>query len=201
MSGRLNESDIQNKREFKEEALIHKTSLMRTAIKITRSNESARDLVQETYFRAYKYWHRLKRNTNCRAWLYKIMMNIFINDYRAKKRRPTTINSTEITDNIVPVKYTGSYRLSPDDDLNDKIISKDIQEAIEEMPQKYRMIVVLAIIDRYSYREIQKITGLHPGTVKSRLARGRRMLQESLKDYARERGFAKAIPALQPSYA
>jgi len=201
MSGRLNSSNIQKKREFKEEALVHKSSLMRTAMKITRNEETGRDLVQETYFRAYKYWHRLKRNTNCRAWLYKIMMNIFINDYRAKNRRPTTINSTEITDNIVPIKYTGSYRMSPDDDLNHKIINEDIREAIEELPQKYRMIVVLAIIDRYSYREIERITGLHPGTVKSRLARGRRMLQESLKDYAQERGFSKALPAMQPSYS
>ncbi len=201
MSGRLNENNAQKKREFREEALIHKNSLMRTAIKITHSSESARDLVQETYFRAYKYWHRLERNTNCRAWLYKIMMNIFINDYRAQNRRPTTINSTEITDNIIPVKYTGAYRFSPDDDLNDKIISQDIKEAIDDLPQKYRMIVVLAIVDKYSYREIEKITGLHPGTVKSRLARGRRMLQEALKDYARERGFAKAVPSLQASYA
>jgi RNA polymerase sigma-70 factor (ECF subfamily) len=201
MDTEIKQKRNRKKAEFKEDALVHLDSMYRTALRITRNAETARDLVQETFFRAYKYWDHLRKNSNCRAWLYKIMWNIFINDYRTRIRHPETINSDEMADNVLPENYSLRYLQSPEDVYQYKIINEEVREAIEELPSKYRLIVVLSLIENYSYSEIEVITGLQGGTVKSRLFRGRKMLQDSLREYARERGFVDKTHKLQPNFA
>ncbi|MEK7774990.1 MAG: sigma-70 family RNA polymerase sigma factor, partial [Candidatus Zixiibacteriota bacterium] len=129
---------------------------------------------------------------NCRAWLFKIMTNIFINDYRSKSRSPMAVNVDDLDDNYL---YGQLSTLvpgnNPEQALMAKIFDEDVKKAIEELPEDFRLVVVLSFLEGFSYQEIAEIADLQLGTVKSRLHRGRKLLQAQLLDYAIRNGFVK----------
>ena len=167
-------------------------ALYRTALRMTRNEADAEDLVQEAMIKAYRFWDKFEPGSNCRAWLFKIMTNIFINDYRAKSRAPISVNVDDIDDNFLygQLANLGPER-TPESRLFAKIFDDDVKKAIEELPDDFRLVVVLSFLEEFSYQEIADIVGLQLGTVKSRLHRGRKLLQKQLYDYAVRNGYIR----------
>jgi RNA polymerase sigma-70 factor (ECF subfamily) len=190
MSGQ--QSEIEKRKQFEEEALVHIDSLYRTALRMTKNEGDADDLVQETFLKAYRFWDKFQEGSNCRAWLFKIMTNIFINNYRAKAWTPQTIDLDDIDDGFL---YGQLSSLGPSDNPENlffnKVFDDDVKKAIEELPEDFRLVIILSFLEGFSYQEIADILGLNIGTVKSRLHRGRKLLQKSLWDYAVKNGFVK----------
>ena len=186
----------QKRREFEAEALPHMDALYRTALRMTKNETDAEDLVQEAFVKAYRFWDKFETGSNCRAWLFKIMTNIFINDYRSKSRSPMSVNMDDIDDNFL---FGQLATIGPGDDpekqLFAKIFDDDVKKAIEELPDDFRLVVVLSFLEGFSYQEIAEIADLQLGTVKSRLHRGRKLLQKKLYDYAVRNGNIKGSTA------
>ena len=169
-------------------------ALYRTALRMTKNANDAEDLVQEAFTKAYRFWDKFEQGSNCRAWLFKIMTNIFINEYRSKSRAPMAVNVDDIDDNYLYGQLAqGGSEENPEQLLFAKIFDDDVKKAIEELPDDFRMVVVLSFLEGFSYQEIAEIADLQLGTVKSRLHRGRKLLQKKLFDYALKNGYIKGM--------
>ena len=191
---------------FADLAMPYMDALYSAALRMTRNPSDAEDLVQETYLRAYRGFGGFKDGTNLKAWLYKILTNTFINTYRAKKRRP---DETELDDSEEYALYhriggleAAAAERTPESEVLDAMPDEMVKEALEALPEQFRMAVLLADVEGFSYKEIAEIMDVPVGTVMSRLHRGRRQLQARLMDYARERGLvpAGAEPAGQAAH-
>jgi len=191
MENRIVENGKKRER-FEAEALIHLDSLHRTALRMTRNEGEAEDLVQETFLKAYRFWDKFEEGSNCRAWLFKIMTNIFINSYRAKSRTPQVVDLQDVDDDFL---FGQLAALGPSENPEKlffaKVFDDDVKKAIEELPEDFRLVVILSFLEGFSYQEIAEIADLQIGTVKSRLHRGRKLLQKSLWEYAVKNGFIK----------
>ncbi len=185
-------TDVKKRKAFEVEALPHMDALYRTALRMAKNQNDAEDLVQEAYVKAYRFWDRFESGSNCRAWLFKIMTNIFINDYRSKSRSPMSVNVDEIDDSFLYGQLAAvKPGHDPEKELFAKILDDDVKKAIEELPDDFRLVIVLSFLEGFSYQEIADITDLQLGTVKSRLHRGRKLLQKVLYDYAIKNGYIK----------
>jgi RNA polymerase sigma-70 factor (ECF subfamily) len=158
---------------------------------MTKNESDAEDLVQETMLKAYRFFDRFERGSNIKAWLFKIMTNIFINDYRQKSRKPTGVSYEDVDDNFLYHQVEGSHGSAsdPEEILFSKMMDTDVRKAIDELPEDFRVVVVLAFLEGFSYEEIAEIADIQLGTVKSRLHRARKLLQKGLWNYALQRGF------------
>jgi RNA polymerase sigma-70 factor, ECF subfamily len=182
---------------FEQEALKHLDSLYRTALRMTRNPQDAEDLVQETYLRAFRFFDQFQPGTNLRAWLFKILTNNYINSYRKASAEPrnSSLDSTEdfsLYQQMARELPGGSSGWDVEAEVLDRFAAQDIREAIENLPPAFRMTVLLADVEGFSYKEIAEITGVSKGTVMSRLFRGRRLLQKALWERARAAGFARS---------
>jgi len=185
-------SDVAKRKEFEAEALPHMDALYRTALRLAKNQSDAEDLVQEAFAKAYRFWDKFELGSNCRAWLFKIMTNIFINEYRSKSRSPLQANIDDIDDNYLYGQLaSGELSENPEQALFSKIFDDDVKKAIESLPDDFRLVAVLSFLEGFSYQEIAEIADLQLGTVKSRLHRGRKLLQKQLFDYAVKNGYIK----------
>jgi len=183
------------RKRFEAEALPAMNALYRTALRLTKNASDAEDLVQETYIKAYRFWDKFEPGSNCRAWLFRIMTNVFINEYRAKARSPVSTSADDLDDRFLYGSDSIVEQVNdPERRLFSKILHEDVARAIDSLPDDFRLVVVLSFIEHFSYKEISQITGLHLGTVKSRLHRGRKLCQKRLIRYAKEYGYL--TPAL-----
>jgi RNA polymerase sigma-70 factor (ECF subfamily) len=182
---------LRKKREFQQLAFEHMDSLFNTAFRMTRNELDAEDLVQDVYVRAFRFFHKFRKGTNFKAWIFKILTNTYINQYRKKSREPHQIDFDKVKYNYVESGKEGHKPpIENLDDLStDDIFDDEIKEALEQLPDEFRMVVLLADVEGFSYKEIAEIVGCPIGTVMSRLSRGRRQLQNYLKDYAIRGGF------------
>jgi RNA polymerase sigma-70 factor (ECF subfamily) len=159
---------------------------------MTKSETDAEDLVQETMLKAYRFFDKFEEGTNCKAWLFKIMTNIFINNYRSRSKAPESVAVEDVDDGFLYGQLAKNYGVTdPEKEFFSKIFDDDIKNAINDLPEDFRIVVVLSFLEGFSYQEIAEITGLQIGTVKSRLHRGRKLLQKSLLDYALRSGYIK----------
>jgi RNA polymerase sigma-70 factor, ECF subfamily len=179
---------------FAEQAMEHMSSLYAAALRMTRNPADAEDLVQETYLKAYRGFGGFEQGTNLKAWLYRILTNTFINQYRSKKRRPDETDLGEVEDLSLYRRLGGLEAAragrSAEDELMDFFTDSEVKDAIEELPEQFRMAVLLADVEGFSYKEIAEILDIPIGTVMSRLHRGRKALQKRLYVFATERGLA-----------
>ena len=168
-------------------------SLYNTAYRMTRSAEDAEDLVQETYFKAYKYYDKFEEGTNLKAWLFKILKNTFINNYRKKKLEPRSVDFAEIEDSFERIVRRDNSEQAPDPESEyfTGVMDEDVKKALESLPYDYRMVVLLADLEDFSYKEIADILDCPVGTVMSRLYRGRKLLEKALLKYARQHGYIR----------
>lgn len=191
----FNRSDSESPKNegFEETALTHLDELYATALRYTKNEKDAEDLVQETFIKAYTNWHRFEQGTNCRAWLFTILTNTFINKYRRKKKEREILNADDlrpIEENFFDRERTEFYN-SPERESVQKSFTSELQGALEQLSDEFRTVVVLADLNDFSYKEIAHILDCPVGTVMSRLFRGRKMMRELLVETAFERGIIR----------
>jgi RNA polymerase sigma-70 factor, ECF subfamily len=175
---------------FERDVLPLLPSLYGAALRMTRNPADAEDLVQETYLRAFRGFAGFQEGTNLKAWLYRILTNSYINVYRKKQREPQTVEGPDELDEWYLFDRLGarSVEESAEDEVLDKIPDTEVKAALESLPENFRLPVLLADVEGFSYKEIAEIMGTPIGTVMSRLHRGRKALERALWDTAKERG-------------
>lgn len=161
----------------------HAESLYSTALRMTRNESDAEDLVQETYLRAYRGFDGFAEGTNLRAWLFRILTNTFINRYRAKQRRPQETDLGDVED-LYLYRRLPSLSVGAEDELLSLFPAAEVREAMEGLPENFLLPVLLSDVEGFTYKEISGILDIPIGTVMSRLHRGRKALQEALYRYA-----------------
>ena len=185
----LTDNENKNLKIFEEELFPHIDALKTFAFHLTYNDDDANDLVQETYMKAHRFIDKYIPGTNAKAWLFKILKNAYINEYRKKSKRPTRVDFEE----IISYHDSDDSRQSKYQDLRQEIFENmmgdEVTIAINALPIDFRTVVLLCDIEGFTYEEISKIIDVPIGTVRSRLFRARNMLKEKLKKYAKEKGY------------
>src|SRR5580692_12193622 len=190
--------------EFERQALAHTDALYGAAYRLTRNPRDAEDLVQDSLLRAYRFWDSFQQDSNCKAWLLRIVTNTFINEYQRKKRSREVLDAAtaeqESTDGVL-VHIDANDKQSPERAMLERSVSDDVQRALDALPDDFRTAVVLCDVQGLSYKEIAEIMQCPVGTVMSRLFRGRKLLATALREFAKTEGYVRdaAPTALAPS--
>ena len=183
---------MSTKEQFTSDAMQYAPQLFSTALRMTRNRSDAEDLVQETYIKGWRSFHTFQEGTNLRAWLFRIMTNTYINKYNAKKRKGTEVELDDVEE-LFLYKRLGSIdqsqlSSSAEDQMLELFTDDEVKNALEELPEDFRVPVLLSDVDGFSYKEIAEMLEIPIGTVMSRLHRGRKAMQKMLYEYARDRG-------------
>ncbi len=176
-------------KEFEKEALPHMDALYNFALKMTGDTDDAHDLVQETFLKAFRFFDKFERGTNCKAWLFRILKNSFINDYRKSSKEPDKVDYDDIQNFYENIKATDIKTQHAEADVFSKLLDDDISSAISSLPEDFRTVIILSDIEGFNYEEIADFIDCPVGTVRSRLHRARKMLYAKLHNYAKEKGF------------
>ena len=186
------ETPAERTARFERDAMPLLDQLYGAALRMTRNPADAEDLVQEAYLKAYAAFGSFRAGTNLKAWMYRILTNAYINGYRKKQRQPQQYPTEEITDWQLAdaAEHTSRGLRSAEVEALDRLPDSDIKEALQSLPEDFRMAVYYADVEGFAYKEIAEIMGSPIGTVMSRLHRGRKLLRGMLADVAKERGFS-----------
>ena len=185
-------STVTTREDFTNDAMQHAPQLFSTAMRMTRNRSDAEDLVQETFIKAWRSFATYQQGTNLRAWLFRIMTNTYINKYNAQQRKPTETELDDVEE-LFLYKRLGSVdqsqlSQSAEDQMLSLFTDDEVKKALEELPEQFRIPVLMSDVEGFSYKEIAEILEIPLGTVMSRLHRGRKAMQKMLYGYAKERG-------------
>src|SRR5256714_4274420 len=184
--------------DFERQAMAHLDALYGAAYRLTRNPRDAEDLVQDSLLRAYRFWGSFQQDSNCKAWLLRIVTNTFINEYQRRKRSREVLDAAsaeqEATDGVL-VQAEAKDKQSPERMLLERSVSDDVQRALEQLPEDFRTAVILCDMQGLSYKEIAEIMECPVGTVMSRLFRGRKLLAAALRELAVSEGYVKETEA------
>jgi len=183
------EVEEENHNDFENATMPHKHALYNYALKIAANSDDASDLVQETYYKAYKSFHQFENGTNSKAWMFMILKNTFINNYRKLKREPVKVDYDEIEDIYEKVKSNRLDDNNLDLDFYNNLLDDELSEALSKLPAKMKDVFLLCDLEGYTYEEIAELVNVPIGTVRSRLHRARKILQEELFGYAKVNGY------------
>lgn len=179
--------------EFERVAIPHLTHLYTAAFYLTKDEAEAEDLVQETYLRAFRFFDKFEPGTNCKAWLLSILRNLFINRYQQKKREPEMVDWEKIDQvyDSMATQHGNAAKSNPEQLFFSQVMDQEVEHALKELPEEFRTAVILVDIQELNYEEAAKVMECPVGTIRSRVSRGRRMLQVALREYAVKRGMIK----------
>ena len=181
---------------FSEGTLPYREQLYKSALRLTRSIEDAEDLIQETYLKAYKYYAKFSEGTNFKAWLFKIMKNTFINSYRKKKLQPHRVDFDDLQEGLEQSLLDRGELRNPDPESEYMFgeMDAEVRDAILGLPHDYKMVILLADLEGFAYREVADILEVPVGTVMSRLYRGRKMLEGALLSFGVRNNYIRTVP-------
>lgn len=185
----LSQEELTKQSEFQEEAVVHLNALYNYALHLTMNPDDANDLVQETYLKAYKFFSSFERGTNCKAWLFKILKNNYINRFRKNAREPGKVDYDLIKDFYHTIKDTRRDSSETETDYFHSLLHEEVYTALQSLPEEFREVIQLCDIEGFTYEEIANMVESPIGTVRSRLYRGRKLLREQLEGYAKKFGF------------
>ena len=174
--------------EFEAEAFPHKDILFNFALRTTGDKDDAKDLLQETFMKAFRFWDKYEKGTNIRAWLFRIMKNSYINRYRKETREPGMVDYDDVENFYDSIRDDSTDSNDLQKKIYGNMLSDEVTGALQSLPEDFRTVVILCDIEGLTYDEIAEFLNCPIGTVRSRLHRGRKMLEEKLYDYAKERG-------------
>jgi len=185
-------STMTTREDFTHDAMQHAPQLFSTAMRMARNRSDAEDLVQETFIKAWRSFATYQQGTNLRAWLFRIMTNTYINKYNAQQRKPTETELDDVEE-LFLYKRLGAVdqsqlSQSAEDQMLSLFTDDEVKKALEELPDQFRIPVLMSDVEGFSYKEIAEILEIPLGTVMSRLHRGRKSMQKMLYEYAKERG-------------
>lgn len=182
--------------DFSTGELPFKDQLYKSALRMTRSAEDAEDLIQETFLKAYKYYGRFAEGTNLKAWLFKIMKNTFINSYRKRKLQPTKVDFDDVREGLEETLMERGtvINANPEEGFLFDEVDHEVRETLVSLPYDYKMVVLLADLEGFAYKEIAEMLEVPVGTVMSRLYRGRRMLERALLSYGKRYNYLATPP-------
>lgn len=181
--------------EFEREAVPHMDALYNFAIKMTGDSDDASDLLQETYLKAFRFWDKFEKGTNCKAWLFRIMKNTYINTYRKNTKEPDKVDYEEIENFYENIKPSSTDSAHLEKDIYDNLLDDELSSAISSLPEDFRTVIILCDIEGYTYDEIADFVDVPVGTVRSRLHRARKMLFTKLHSYASDKGYVTKVKA------
>jgi RNA polymerase sigma-70 factor (ECF subfamily) len=188
---------VADQQDFAKQAMEYAPQLYSAALRMTRNPADAEDLVQEAYLRGFRSFHTFQEGTNLRAWLFRILTNAYINNYRAKQRRPQESDLGEIEDlylyRRLGAMETAAAAMSAEEQFLDLFTDDEVKQALEDLPDNFRLPVLLADVEGFAYKEIAEMLDIPIGTVMSRLHRGRKAMQRALYEYAEARGLTQRI--------
>jgi RNA polymerase sigma-70 factor (ECF subfamily) len=175
--------------EFEREAIPHMSALYTFAVRMTRDEDDASDLVQETYLKAYRFFDKFERGTNCKAWLFRILKNSYINRFRKSSKAPDTVEYDVIEEFYETIRDSSVETSVLEEQLFSQALDDEVSTALNRLPDEFRTVIILCDIENFTYEEIAEFIDCPIGTVRSRLHRARKILAAQLASYARERGF------------
>lgn len=185
------ESQSELYKEFEKEALPHMDALYNFALRMTGDSDDANDLVQDTYLKAFRFFDKFEKGTNCKAWLFRILKNTFINTYRKKTKEPDKVDYEDVESFYENVKPSSTDSAHLEKEIYDNLLDDEISAAIASLPDDFKTVVILSDIEGFTYDEIADFVDVPVGTVRSRLHRARKMLFAKLYKYADEKGYVK----------
>lgn len=187
----INPDEQQKYADFEKEALPHMNALYNFALRMTGDADDADDLVQETYLKAFRFFDKFEKGTNAKAWLFRILKNSYINEYRKIKKEPSKVDYNDIENFYENIKSNDVKSNHLVEDVFNNLLDDEISEAISSLPEDFKTVIILSDIEGFTYEEIADFVDCPIGTVRSRLHRARKMLYVRLHKYAQEKGYAK----------
>lgn len=188
----LTKQEIKKQDDFNEEIIPHLDALYNFALRLTSDPNEAEDLVQDTVVKAYRFFSSYEKGTNAKAWLFRILKNSYINNYRKKSKKPQQVDYDEVSTFYETVRAERTDTSDLENKMYRELMDDDITGALEQLPEDFRTVVLLCDVEGFTYEEIANMLDVPIGTIRSRLHRGRNLLKAQLMEYAQKRGFASS---------
>lgn len=185
----LTKEEVQKQEDFEDEIIPHLDAMYNFALRLTSDPSDAEDLVQDTIVKAFRFFSSYEKGTNAKAWLFRILKNSYINNYRKKSKQPNQVDYDEVSTFYETIRAERTDTSDLEDKMFRDLIDDDISQALEELPEDFRTVVLLCDVEGFTYEEIANMLDVPIGTIRSRLHRGRNLLKAQLREYAEKRGY------------
>ena len=185
----LTKQEVQKQQDFNEEIIPHLDALYNFGLRLTSDPNDAEDLVQDTIVKAYRFFSSYEKGTNAKAWLFRILKNSYINNYRKKSKKPQEVDYDEVATFYETIRAERTETSDLEDKMFRELIDDDISKALDQIPEDFRTVVLLCDVEDFTYEEIANMLDVPIGTIRSRLHRGRNLLKAELMEYASKRGY------------
>ncbi len=187
----LTKKEIRKQSDFNEEIIPHLDALYNFGLRLTTDPNDAEDLVQDTIVKAYRFFSSYEKGTNAKAWLFRILKNSYINNYRRKSKKPQQVDYDEVATFYETIRAERTDTSDLEDTMYRELIDDDITNALDQIPEDFRTVVLLCDVEDFTYEEIANMLDVPIGTIRSRLHRGRNLLKAQLLEYAEDRGYVE----------
>lgn len=186
---KLTREEKQKQKDFEEEIIPHLDAMYNFGLRLTSDPSDAEDLVQDTIVKAFRFFSSYEKGTNAKAWLFRILKNSYINNYRKQSKQPNQVDYDEVSSFYETIRAERTDTSDLEDKMFRDLIDDDISKALDEIPEDFRTVVLLCDIEDFTYEEIANMLDVPIGTIRSRLHRGRNLLKSQLMEYAKDRGY------------